>query len=343
MRGSRGRRGRQEEANYWPGYVDVLSTLLLVVTFLLSMFMLAQFFVSQESSGKDSLLRRLNRQIAQLTELLSMETGKKKSLQDEMSTLAASLSMAREENGRLSGKAGQGDDAAKAADERTSGLTKELGDQKRVTTDALAQVETLNIQIAALRRQMAALEEALQSSEKKDVEAQDRIKDLGQRLNVALAKKVQELQRYRSDFFGRLRDLLANKPGIRVVGDRFVFDAEVLFPSGAADLAPDGLATLDQLANAIRELEKEIPGDLPWVLRVDGHTDVRPIRSALFPSNWELSSARATSVVKFLISRGVQPANLAAAAFGEFQPIDPGASDEARRRNRRIELKLDTR
>jgi chemotaxis protein MotB len=343
MRGSRGRRGQKEEANYWPGYVDVLSTLLLVVTFLLSMFMLAQFFVSQESGSKDSLLRRLNRQIAQLTELLAMETGKKKSMQDEMATLAASLSMTREDNKRLSGAAGIGDEKSKAAEDKAGALGKDLDQQKRVTSDAMAQVETLNIQIAALRRQMAALEEALQTSEKKDVEAQDRIKDLGQRLNVALAKKVQELQRYRSDFFGRLRELLANRQGIRVVGDRFVFDAEVLFPSGSADLNVDGLATLDQLASAIRQLEKDIPGDLPWVLRVDGHTDARPIRSALFPSNWELSSARATSVVKFLISRGVAPQNLAAAGFGEFQPIEAGASEDVFRRNRRIELKLDTR
>ena len=343
MRGSRGRRGRQEEANYWPGYVDVLSTLLLVVTFLLSMFMLAQFFVSQESSSKDSLLRRLNRQIAQLTELLAMETGQKKTLQDEMSTLAASLSMTKDENRRLSGAPVLDDGKTKAAEDRAGALDKDLESQKKITGDALAQVETLNVQLAALRRQMAALEEALQASEKKDVEAQDRIKDLGQRLNVALAKKVQELQRYRSDFFGRLRDLLANKAGIRVVGDRFVFDAEVLFPSGSADLNVEGLATLDQLAGAIRQLEKEIPGDLPWVLRVDGHTDARPIRSPLFPSNWELSSARATSVVKFLISRGVAPQNLAAAGFGEFQPIEAGATDEALRRNRRIELKLDTR
>ena len=212
-----------------------------------------------------------------------------------------------------------------------------------MTSDALAAVETLNLQLAALRRQMAAIEEALQASEKKDTDAQDRIKDLGQRLNVALAKKVQELQRYRSDFFGRLREVLANKPGIRVVGDRFVFDAEVLFPSGAADLNVNGLATLDQLANAIRDLEKTIPGDLAWVLRVDGHTDARPIRSAQFASNWELSSARATSVVKFLIAKGVAPQNLAAAGFAEFQPLDAGASEEALRRNRRIELKLDTR
>jgi chemotaxis protein MotB len=339
----RGRRGGQHEANYWPGYVDVLSTLLLVVTFLLSMFMLAQFFVSQEASSKDSLLTRLNRQIAQLTELLALEKGQKKSLQDEIAALSASLSAAKDESQRLSAIAGQNVDQSKEAQGRISGLTKDLEVQKKISTDALAQVEALNLQIQALRRQMAAIEEALQASERKDREAQDRIKDLGARLNVALARKVQELQQYRSEFFGRLRTLLANRPGIRVVGDRFVFDAEVLFPSGSADVNVDGLATLDQLAAAIRDLERQIPSDIPWILRVDGHTDVRPMRSPQFPSNWELSSARATAVVKFLISRGVAPEHLAAAGFGEFQPIDTGPSDEALRRNRRIELKLDTR
>jgi chemotaxis protein MotB len=342
MRSVRRRRGA-EEMNYWPGYVDVLSTLLLVVTFLLSIFMLAQFFVSQEASGKDSLLKRLTRQIAQLTQLLSLEQGQKKGLQDEMATLAASLSMTKDENARLTGQLGLGGDAAKSAEAKATKLTADLESQTKLSTEALAQVEVLNLQLLALRRQMSALEEALQASERKDKEAQDRIKDLGQRLNVALAKKVQELQRYRSDFFGRLRDLLANRPGIRVVGDRFVFDAEVLFPTGQADINVQGLATLDQLAAALRELERQIPPDISWILRVDGHTDIRPIRSPQFPSNWELSSARATSVVKFLIARGVRPDNLAATGFGEFQPLDPGNTEDALRRNRRIELKLDTR
>jgi chemotaxis protein MotB len=339
----RRRRGNQHEAGYWPGYVDVLSTLLLVVTFLLSMFMLAQFFVSQEAGKKDSMLGRLNRQIAQLTELLELERTLKRNMQEEMTTLSASLSSARQDSARLTALIGERDEKSKGNESQIGSLTRDLEAQKRLSAEAQSQVEILNLQIAALRRQMAAIEEALQASEKKDLEAQERIKDLGARLNVALARKVQELQQYRSDFFGRLRTLLANRPGIRVVGDRFVFDAEVLFPSGASDINAEGLATLDQLAAAIRELESQIPRDVPWILRVDGHTDVRPIRSAQFPSNWELSSARATSVVKFLISRGVQPEHLAATGFGEFQPLDTGASEEALRRNRRIELKLDTR
>ena len=189
----------------------------------------------------------------------------------------------------------------------------------------MAQIENLNQQISALRRQIAALEEALGASEKKEKDSQLRIADLGQRLNLALAQRVQELSRYRSDFFGKLRDILGNRPDIRVVGDRFVFQSEVFFDSGAAALRPEGRAELDQLASALLDLEKQIPSEINWVLRVDGHTDTRPLSATSpFKSNWDLSAARAISVVQYLISKGVPPQRLVAAGFGEFQPIDPG-------------------
>ena len=202
----------------------------------------------------------------------------------------------------------------------------------------------LNQQIAALRRQLSALEDALDATEKKDKESQARIADLGQRLNVALAQRVQELSRYRSDFFGRLRAILGNRPDIRIVGDRFVFQSEVFFDTGKSTLdKPEGRAELDALASALLELEKKIPGEIAWVLRVDGHTDVRPINSPQFKNNWELSAARAISVVQYLIGKGVSPQRLVAAGFGEFQPIDSDKTDEAFNRNRRIELKLTER
>jgi chemotaxis protein MotB len=208
----------------------------------------------------------------------------------------------------------------------------------------VAQIEILNQQITALRRQIAAIEEALSASEQKEKESQLRITDLGQRLNVALAQRVQELSRYRSDFFGKLREILGNRPDIRVVGDRFVFQSEVFFDSGAAVLRPEGRAELDQLASALLELEKKIPSGINWVLRVDGHTDTRPLTgTSQFKSNWELSAARAISVVQYLIGKGVPPQRLVAAGFGEFQPIDAGSSEEAFSRNRRIELKLTER
>ena len=187
------------------------------------------------------------------------------------------------------------------------------------------------------------MNEALEASEKKDQEAKDRIQDLGQRLNAALARQVQELKRYRSDFFGRLRELLAGRKDIRIVGDRFVFQSEVLFPSGGDQMTPEGLAAMDQLASAIRELERQIPSEINWALQVDGHTDIRPINTPQFPSNWELSTARAMSVVRYLISRGVPPKRLVAAGYGEFAPLVRGINQESLRKNRRIELKLTNR
>jgi chemotaxis protein MotB len=336
---SRSRRQGGSHELFWPGYVDVMSTLLLVVTFLLSIFMVAQFYVSQESTGKDTVLRKLTRQIAELTNLLSLEKGQGKALQDELSSLQTSFATLKTDNERLTGLAG----GVGEKDARIATLSKELAEKADLSSEAQAKVDLLNQQLLQLRRQMAALQEAIGAAETKDKESQARIADLGARLNVILAKQVQELQRYRSDFFGRLRELLRDRKDIRVVGDRFVFESEVLFPSGQATMTVEGLATIDQLATAIIELERSIPPEIDWALQVDGHTDVRRIASAQFPSNWELSSARATTVVKYLISRGVSPRRLVAAGYAEFQPIDEGTSDEALRRNRRIELKLTNR
>ncbi len=218
-----------------------------------------------------------------------------------------------------------------------------LDQEKQISARAASQIDILNQQIAALRRQLAAIEDALAASETRDKASQAQIADLGSRLNVALAQKVQELARYRSDFFGRLRQILGERPGVRVVGDRFVFQSEVLFDTGQAAVNPAGHAELDQLASAVITLEREIPPDLNWVMRVDGHTDQRPIRSPQFPSNWDLSAARAIAVVQYLASRGVDPHRLVAAGFGEYQPLDGASGDEAMRRNRRIELKLTER
>jgi chemotaxis protein MotB len=334
---------RDNGMNYWPGFVDALSTLVLSIIFLLTVFMVAQFFLSQEVSGKDTALARLTAQISRLSDLLSLERAGKTNLEDEIARLRSSLSSAEGERDRLRGLAAA--NQAAANDKAEAGkLSSQIDLEKAATARAVAQIEILNQQITALRRQIAALEEALGTSEQKEKESQLRITDLGQRLNVALAQRVQELSRYRSDFFGKLREILGNRPDIRVVGDRFVFQSEVFFDSGAAVLRPEGRAELDQLATALLELEKKIPSGINWVLRVDGHTDTRPVTgNSSFKSNWELSAARAISVVQYLISKGISPQRLVAAGFGEFQPIDPGSTEEAFSRNRRIELKLTER
>jgi chemotaxis protein MotB len=260
-------------------------------------------------------------------------------LETQVSGLQTTLQASLADRGRLQAMIGAGT----SAEAKVGAASAALDAEKALTARAMSTVDLLNQQIAAMRRQLAALEEALAASENRDRESQARIADLGSRLNVALAQRVQELARYRSDFFGRLRQILGQRPDVRIVGDRFVFQSEVLFAAGQAALKPEAGSELDRIASVIVDLAKEIPPDIPWVLRVDGHTDARPIASAQFPSNWALSAARAISVVQALAVRGIPPQRLVAAGFGEFQPLELAATDEAYSRNRRIELKLTER
>lgn len=337
-------RRRERGIDYWPGFVDALSTLLLAIMFLLSVFVLAQFLLSQEISGKDEVLNRLNSQINELTRLLSLEQGNSQDLNDQLANLQASLQAAETEKSRLEELLASGAGAAGAARERVGELSGQLDEQREISQRALSQVEILNQQISALRRQIAALEDALEVSEERDRESNAKIADLGRRLNVALAQRVQELNRYRSDFFGRLREILSDRENIRIVGDRFVFQSEVLFASGGDQINDAGREEMAKLADALLDLAREIPPEINWVLRVDGHTDNVPLSgSGRFRDNWELSAQRAISVVKFLVEQGVPADRLVAAGFGEYQPLDTADTPEARARNRRIELKLTER
>ena len=371
---ARTRRG-ESGMNYWPGFVDALSTLILSIIFLLSVFVVVQFYLQQEVQGQSAALQRLNSQIAGLAEQLSMAKSDKADLESQLAGLRASLTGAqsdrdkfqalyrgaaadaaaaqdkvKELSGALTGAQSDRDKYealyqgaaadSTAAQNKANALSGQVQSEKDVSAKALDQVETLNAQLAALRQQLAALNTALDASEKKDAQSQQQITDLGQRLNVALAKDVQELSSYRSDFFGKLRAILGNRPDMRIVGDRFVLQSEVFFDTSRADLKPEGRAELDKVAGAIVELESQIPPDVAWVLRVDGHTDVRPISGGQFKSNWDLSAARAIAVVQYLIDKGVKPDRLVAAAFGQYDPIDTGTTEDAYRRNRRIEFKL---
>ncbi|MCJ2016021.1 MULTISPECIES: peptidoglycan -binding protein [unclassified Methylobacterium] len=335
---SRAARSRRT-LNVWPGYVDALATLLLAVVFLLTVFVVGQFFLSQELTGRDETLAKLNRQIADLTDLLALERSSRRTQEDEVRNLRTTLAGVEAERDRAKTQA----EAATVTQGATGALDKQLDAERGATKRALSQIDLLNEQISAMRRQLAALEDALAASESRDRESQARIAELGSRLNVALAQKVQELARYRSDFFGRLRQILGNRPDIRVVGDRFVLQSEVLFPAGSATLKPEAGPELDRIAGAISDLAKQIPADLPWVLRVDGHTDARPISTSQFPSNWALSAARAIAVVQYLAGKSIPPQHLLAGAFGEFQPLDAGTTEDAYARNRRIEMKLTER
>jgi len=223
---------------------------------------------------------------------------------------------------------------------RTDG---EIAKERALTVEAQAAAALMSQQLQDMQKELEKLAAALDASDKLTAEQKAQISDLGRRMNRALAGKVQELQRSRSEFFGRLRDILGTRPGVTIVGDRFVFQSEVLFTSGSADLGLEGQRQMSQLARTLLDVSRTIPADINWILRVDGHTDTAPISTAQFRSNWELSAARAISVVRYLITQGVPAERLAAAGFGEYQPIDPGADATARARNRRIELKLDQR
>jgi chemotaxis protein MotB len=343
MAGALSRRRRNEEPPYWPGFVDAMAQLLLVIIFLLSVFMVAQFLMAREIAGQDSALGQLRSQIAELTELLALEKSAKAEVEGQLLSLTDDFNAAKAKNADL--MAGLQAENAKglSAGSALTGLQSSLLAEKKVSSEAMAKVELLNQQIAAMRRQLAQLNSLLDAAEERNKSSDAQVADLGRRLNSALAQKVQELSKYRSEFFGRLRQILSQRSDILVVGDRFVFQAEVLFPKGKAELNPEGQTEMLKLADALKQLESEIPADIAWVLRVDGHTDNDPIQSVEFKSNWELSSARAISVVKYLAAQGVAPQHLVAAGFGEYQPLVAGDTEDSKSENRRIELKLTER
>lgn len=351
------RRSEGHGAGPWPGYVDVLSTLLMVIVFVLAVFILVQFFLANAISGRDKALAELRSEIAGLVEQLSMEKRTSAQLRIDIGQLQSTLQSANTERDQLAAVLADAQARADEADRKlaeqqqiivdlegklVSGAS-QLEQEKKLTAEARSQVDLLNRQILSLREQLGQIERLLRESEDKDKANQAQITDLGRRLNAALARKVDELQNYRSEFFGRLRQALGNRRDIQIVGDRFVFQSEVLFDSGSADLKPQGREQMAKLASTLTDIAGKIPTDLPWVLRVDGHTDRVPISTAQFPSNWELSTARAISVVKFLVAQGIPAERIAATGFGEYQPLDTRDDEVARRRNRRIELKLTER
>ena len=470
------RRSNQEGLNAWPGYVDALSTLLMVIIFVLLVFVLAQAFLSVALSGRDRALDRLNRQIAELSDMLSLERGRTSDLRSSMAQLTRDLQAAtaardalaqqlgtlrssaeqaaadrdalksdrdklaaeladaklqaqsaaartQQLQARIAETAGRSDAAdqqsatlsvqladaqrqlAAAQDQlkqmraqiaeldRTVGVDKDtiqarladvaklnqqvqaltalrdelerqaqdaaarattekqrraaveaqLADERKFSDSARAAIALMTQQVEQLRTQLQAVANALELTATESRAKDAQIVELGKKLNTALAAKVEELQRYRSEFFGRLREVLQNQPGIQIVGDRFVFQSEVLFPVGSAELTGSGADQITKLAATLKEIAAKIPPDLPWVLRVDGHADKQPINGGVFASNWELSTQRAVNVVKLLIRDGIPPNHLAAAGFGDTQPLAVGDTPDAYTRNRRIELRLTDR
>jgi len=373
---------RREGADYtWPGYVDALTTLLMVLIFLLSIFSVAQFTLSTVLSSRETAIDSLNKQVGDLVSQLSLEkrsaedlakdvarlTLLSRKLQAEREKLTADVTSAQAERDRLAAMLKDATQQVEAKTSETTDMQKEIERQKleltrlaaalaaannekgklfsdlteeqKQTAEQKANTVRLTAELNAVKEELARLNAALEAADAKAKEQNAQIIDLGQKLNRALASKVEELARYRSEFFGKLREALAGQRDVQIVGDRFVFQSEVLFPSGSAQLQPGGEKQLAAVAQRLLEISKKIPADIPWVLQVDGHTDNKPINTREFPSNWELSAARAIAVVKFLNAQGIPNDHLVAAGYGEFQPLS--MMDTAR--NRRIELKLTNR
>jgi chemotaxis protein MotB len=411
------RRRGDNGLNAWPGYVDALSTLLMVIIFVLLVFVLAQAFLSVTLSSRDRQLNEVNQELAKLTDMLSLERTHAADLtasiaqlnqqvtigNDVRAALAQRLAVAQGQQAQATqaqlavaaqlatanaGLAAAGVDAAAATQERAdlaarldtsqaqlaeaskardqlatqldaanqardrlavqlaeaasrnATATKQLDEDKTFSDSAKAQIALLSQQVEQLHAQIAAVAKALDLAEATGRDKDVQIANLGQKLNAALAAKVEELQQYRSEFFGKLRQVLANRPGISIVGDRFVFQSEVLFPVGSADLTDPGVAQINTLADTIKQIMPEIPTNIHWIMQVNGHTDSQPIKGGPYPTNWELSSARAITVVKLLIADGVPAEHLAATGFSDYQPLDTANTPEAYGKNRRIELRL---
>jgi chemotaxis protein MotB len=369
---------RRRSIDYWPGFVDALSSLLMVLVFVLLIYTIGQFVLSDQLSGRDKALTQLRAELAQLADVLAMEKKARTDADLRIGELSASLESTRAERDglrialgetetQLSGTQialeGKESELAKAVidlaalaelkrqleaeiasrlaelDEKSTKLV----EQTELTNEARAQIELLNRQLLALRTQLGELQAALDLERAQSTAKDLRIEDLGKQLNLALANRVNELNRYRSDFFGKLREILGNRSDIQVVGDRFVVPSELLFASGSDELTPAARARLDSLAQTLREVSADIPPEIDWVLRIDGHTDKRPINTPRFPSNWELSSARAIAIVKYLVVAGIPANRLAANGFGEFRPLDPANTEAAYAINRRIEIQLTNR
>jgi len=375
------KRGGSNGLDAWPGYVDALSTLLMVTIFVLLVFVLAEAFLSSALSGSNNTIDILRNQIAQLTESLSMETAKDTTLAQELAALNSQLASAQSANagltqqlasangtitslqsqgtalqsqlsdaqaqaasatGRIAALQAQMDVQAQQDADAGPGLRDQLTSAQKLTQQQQDQITLLNQQIAAMRLQLATLAQALDAAKAADAKDNVQIVDLGKQLNEALARKVEELQQYQSAFFHAMRDALANEPNIKIVGDRFVFESDVLFPVDSATLTPAGQAAIAEVANAVKEISKKIPPNVNWILSVDGYADAQPITGGPFHSNFDLSAARALTVLDLLIQDGVPENRIGASDMGANNPLANGNTAADYAQNRRIEFRLTT-
>ena len=368
---------RRRQVDYtWPGFVDALSSLLMVIIFVLMIFVLSQFFLSQKMSGQDEALVNLRNNLAELGELLSLERDTTTELTSQLSILEDKIKQVKNEledekkltkqfnndliskNEIINSNQNKILELQKIIDEKIqntlllqsniNNLNKDVEENKlelvQKNKELKANKEEINKLISAslkLKNKLTQLQALLTAYKAKDKKEKVKSINLGKGLNSALARRVEELQKFRSDFFGRVRELIKGRKEIRIVGDRFVFQSEVLFSLGSDELGAKGKIEMKKLATTLMEIEKSLPNDIDWILQIEGHTDSLPVKKGQsYADNWELSTKRALSVLRFLIKEGINPKKLSASGFGSYQPIDSNNTDEARMKNRRIEMKI---
>lgn len=309
----------------WPTFVDALSTVLMAIVFVLMTFLVAQVFLVETINDRDTELARLQTQLRQFEQ---------------------SLTKAKNQHQIATSKVTELEELIKNLNIQLAKLTQDVTLEKQQHGDQRTLNERIKTDLEKLEERLKQLQALLQQAQDESLKKDDDVKKL--QLSLSDMEKEQEKHKnsirvgqFRSQFFAQLKTILGDRSDVRVVDDRFVFQSEVLFAIGSAELGEDGKEQLNGLVKALKEIGSKIPPEINWILRVDGHTDNRPIKSAQFPSNWELSTARAIAVVQYMINKGIDGKHLVAAGFGEFQPLNVEANDIER--NRRIEFKLDQR
>ncbi|MBW0148413.1 MULTISPECIES: peptidoglycan -binding protein [Marinobacter] len=337
------KRRARTTTNVWPGYVDALSALLMLVIFMLLIYVVSQLYLSQTLSDRNTELARLNQRLNEISQLLGLEKSRSEALEKQISASQERSDDLQQRLELTRNQLMQQTATAEAQSERLANLNDEVSEKDELSASQQAMIMRLSNQIASLQAQLKQITAALKLQEQETAEKEGELEEVSRRLNTLLAERVNQLEQYQSEFFSRLRDILADNENIRVVGDRFLLPSELLFASGSAQLGEDGKRELDKLAGVLLDVVGSIPEDIDWILRIDGHTDLIPINTPQFPSNWELSTARAVAVVRYLADQGVPENRMVAAGFGEFFPVASGTSPEALQKNRRIELKLTDR
>ena len=360
---------RKSENYTWPGFVDALASLLMVFIFILMIFVIAQFYVTKKLSGKDEALIKMEAEIFELNNLLSIERNVVSKLSIDVDKIEKkfenqSLKLMKKEKEfqkslndlnikdfeitKLAEKLKNKDNLFNKLKEDLKNNLQVTQKQKLVIKEnekdisaTIQEIKILLNETKNLKQKINKLKSLLTVYQAKDAKEKIKNIDLGKNLNSALARRVEELQKFKSEFFGRVKEKIKDRPEIKIVGDRFVFQSEVLFETGSTNIGLKGKKELERLAAILIDIEKSLPKDINWILQIEGHTDNLPVKKGqTFVDNWELSTERALSVLRFFINNGLDPKRLSASGYGSFQPVEKGKKANSRSKNRRIEMKI---